>query len=209
MTWSPGEIVVYRHLSIHGAYQSGLPLSILHDGPVVVVGTLPHDTLICRPAAADGRNLREVPLAERWSVPRVPKLSPFTLRGDSGPGGRLVIVFPRGRAHSIWIFRGAERVIGWYVNLEDPQIFVGRTISTRDHVLDLWVPGETGIAAWKDEDELEAAVAAGTRTQDQADAYRAEGERVLWERPWPTGWEEAAPDPAWPLPELFDGWDVA
>ena len=29
------------------------------------------------------------------------------------------------------------------------------------------------------------------------------------ERPWPTGWEDAEPDPSWPAPELFDGWDVA
>ena len=111
-----------------------------------------------------GATSATLPLAERWG-PRVPLLRPFLF--DEG-AGRLVIVFPRGRAYSIWIFRGPARVIGWYVNLEDPQVFAGRTISTRDHILDLWVPGESGEPRWKDEDELEAAVAAGTRTSSEA-----------------------------------------
>ena len=204
MTWSPGDIVVYRALASDGRYHSGLPLSILHDGPEAVVGTLEHGTVVSRPVAADGRDLRTLPLAERWG-PRVPLLRPFLF--DEG-SGRLVIVFPRGRAYSIWIFRGAARVIGWYVNLEDPPVFAGRTISTRDHILDLWVPAESGDPRWKDEDELEAAVVAGTRTRIEAAAYRAEGERVMRERPWPTGWEKAEPDPSWPAPSLFDGWDV-
>ena len=205
MTWSPGDIVVYRALASDGRYYSGLPLSILHDGPEAVVGTLGHGTVVSRPVAADGRDLRRLPLDERWG-PRIPSLRPFHF--DEG-AGRLVIVFPRGRAYAIWIFRGPARVIGWYVNLEDPQVFAGRTISTRDHILDLWVPEESREPRWKDEDELEAAVAAGMRTSSEADAYRAEGERVIRERPWPTGWEEAEPDPSWPAPELFDGWDVA
>jgi predicted RNA-binding protein associated with RNAse of E/G family len=95
------------------------------------------------------------------------------------------------------------------VNLEDPQVFENRTITTRDHVLDIWVAGETGEPSWKDEDELAAAVAAGIRTPEEAQAFRAEGERIMRERPWPTGFEDVEPDPAWPLPELFDGWDVA
>jgi hypothetical protein len=204
VSWSPGDVVVYRSLASDGCYYSGLPLSILHDGPEAVVGTLEHGTVVSRPVAADGRDLRTLPLHERWG-PRVALLRPF-LFGEGA--GRLVIVFPRGRAHSIWIFHSPSDVIGWYINLEDPPVFAGRTVSTRDHILDLWAPADTGEARWKDEDELEAAIAAGTRTSREAETYRAEGERVMLERPWPTGWEEAAPDPSWPAPELFDGWDV-
>jgi Protein of unknown function (DUF402) len=204
VTWSPGDVVVYRALASDGRYHSGLPLSILHDGSEAVVGTLEHGTVVSRPIAADGRDLRTLPLAERWG-PRVPLLRPFLF--DEG-AGRLVIVFPRGRAYSIWIFRGPRGMIGWYVNLEDPPVLDGRTISTRDHILDLWIPAASGEPRWKDEDELEAAVAAGARSPVEAVAYRAEGERVMRERPWPTGWEETDPDPSWPAPALFDGWDV-
>ncbi|HEX4520985.1 MAG TPA: DUF402 domain-containing protein [Gaiellaceae bacterium] len=205
MSWSPGDTVVYRSLASDARYYSGLPLTVLEDGPDAVVGFLPHGTVVSRPVAADGRDLRELPLSERWG-PRVALRRPFLFEEGAGS---LVIVFPRGRAYAIWIFRGPEGVIGWYVNLEDPQVFAGRTISTRDHILDLWVPATTGEARWKDEDELEAAVAAGSRTRKEADAYRAEAERVADERPWPTGWEDAEPDPEWPAPELFDGWDMS
>ena len=75
-------------------------------------------------------------------------------------------------------------------------------------MLDIWVPLDTGIPQWKDEDELEASIAAGRTTPAEAAAIRAEGERVMRERPWPTGWEDFEPDPSWPLPRLFDGWDA-
>jgi hypothetical protein len=57
---------------------------------------------------------------------------------------------------------------------------------------------------WKDEDELEQAAAAGLL---DAAAVRAEAQRVLEEWPFPTGWEHWRPDPAWPVPQLPEGWD--
>ena len=41
-----------------------------------------------------------------------------------------------------------------------------------------------------------------------AAAVRDEAARVLAAPPWPTGWEDWRPDPAWPLPALLPGWDV-
>ena len=205
MTWLPGEVAVYRSRASDGRFYSGLPLTVLEDTPARVVGILPHGTVVSRPVAADGRDLRTLPVGERWG-PRAARLSPFIVPGGAG---RVVILFPRGCAHSIWIFRGPGEVIGWYVNLEDPQVFAGRTITTRDSILDLWVPAGPGEPVWKDEDELAAAVELGLRTREEAAAYRAEGERVLRERPWPTGLEDTELDPAWPAPELFAGWDVA
>lgn len=205
MTWSPGDVVVYRARASDGRYYSGLPLNVVEDRPGVLVGMLTHGTVISRPVAADGRDLRALPVAERWGL-RAPRLSPFQLEGGAG---RLVIVFPRGRAHSIWIFRAPDRVLGWYFNLEDPQAIAARTISTRDHILDLWVPADSGEPRWKDEDELEAAVAQGIRTEQEAATYREEGERIIRERPWPTGFEDVEPGAGWAAPELYDGWDVA
>jgi hypothetical protein len=198
--WRSGDEVVYRHRSRDGRYLFGKPLRILEDAPEHVVGFIPGGTEIARPVLADGSELRAVPLTERWAHPRVPGRRPWT-------GAGTVMIFPRGRAHSIWFFRGPE-TRGWYVNLEDPHVFGERTVSTRDHVLDIWVPLDSGIPQWKDEDELEAAIAAGRRTSAEAAAARGEGERVMRERPWPTGWEDLEPDPSWPTPALFDGWDV-
>jgi hypothetical protein len=181
-------------------FRYGKPLRILDATPERVVGFIPGGTEIARPVTADEREGHAVPVSERWSEPPVPGRRLWT-------GAGTVMIFRRGRAHSIWIFRGPE-AHGWYVNLEDPHVFGERTISTRDHILDIWVPHDTGIPRWKDEDELEATIAAGRLTAAEAAAIRAEGGRVIRERPWPTGWEAFEPDPGWPLPTLFQGWDA-
>jgi hypothetical protein len=66
---------------------------------------------------------------------------------------------------------------------------------------------------WKDEDELAWAQEVGRVTAAEAQAIRAEGDRVL-ERvrrraaPFSDGWERWAPDPAWTVPELPAAWDA-
>ena len=75
---------------------------------------------------------------------------------------------------------------------------------TFDEKLDLIVAPD-GTHRWKDEDELEQAAALGLLDEE---AVRAEARRVLEEWPFPTGWEDWRPDPAWPLPVLPEGWDV-
>ena len=110
----------------------------------------------------------------------------------------------------MWVVRNADHsLVGWYVNLEDPHVFGARTITTRDHVLDIWVPAETGEPEWKDEDELEAALRVGRITPDEAVAIRGEGERVWRERPWPTGWEDWLQPAEWTTPDLPEGWNAA
>ena len=46
----------------------------------------------------------------------------------------------------------------------------------------------------------------GVRGLVREDAIRAEGERVIAEWPFPTGWEAWRPDPAWPTPVLPTDW---
>jgi Protein of unknown function (DUF402) len=163
---------------------------------------LAQSTPVAMPVLADGRGLRDVPLDERWLHPRATQIRPWH-------GTDLVLLFPRDRAYSLWLFRDAGTFLGWYVNLEDRHVFREGTIDTRDGILDIWVPADTGEPQWKDEDELEAATRQGRVTADEARAIRAEGERVVAERPWPTGWEDFRPDPAWTTPSLPDGWDDA
>ena len=64
-----------------------------------------------------------------------------------------------------------------------------------DHALDLVIAPD-GSWCWKDEDDFAEAQALGVFTVEQAAAVRAEGERVLAARPWPTGWENWRPQGA-------------
>ena len=199
--WSRGETIVLRYRSVDGAFRAARPLTVVEDGPEWLVARLPEDTVVAMPVLTDGRGLRDVPLEERWAHPRATVLRPWT-------GSDLVMLFPREREFSLWLFREHGTFRGWYVNLEERHVRGARTIDTRDGILDLWVPAETGEPQWKDEDELEAAIVQGRVTADQAARIRADGERVVAEHPWPTGWEDFVPDPAWPVPELPEGWDA-
>ena len=123
---------------------------------------------------------------------------------DSAPKRDQVCVARRGRAHSIYVFwtTGGE-LDHWYVNFERPLQRTPLGVDTFDWKLDLIVAPD-GRYRWKDEDELEQAAAAGLL---DADEVRAEAARVVAEWPFPTGWEDWRADPAWPVPQLPDGWD--
>lgn len=178
-------------------------MRVARHTPDLLVTYLAEGTTVSVPMLRDGRGLRDVPLDERWAHPRTSLRRPWD-------GTELIQLFPRGRAHSIWIVRDrAHALIGWYVNLEDVHELDGYTVTTQDHVLDIWVPAETGEPQWKDENELEAALLVGRVTPAQAVAIRAEGERVWAERPWPTGWEDWLPPAEWTAPELPEGWHAA
>jgi hypothetical protein len=76
-----------------------------------------------------------------------------------------------------------------------------------DLALDLTVEPD-GTSAWKDEHDLEEAVALHVLDEPAARELRREGERVLESRPWPTGWETWRSPADWgPLP-LPEGWDT-
>jgi hypothetical protein len=199
--WRSGEAVTLRFGSIDGRYYSGRPLRVIEHTLEHLVTYMAEGTVVSVPMLADGRGLRDVPLDERWSHPRTALQRPWD-------GTELIQLFPRGRAHSIWVVRDkTHAMVGWYVNLEDVHSFAGHTITTRDHVLDIWVPAETCEPQWKDEDELEAALRVGRLTPGEAVSIRAEGERVWRERPWPTGWEDWRVPSEWTTPELPEGWD--
>ena len=101
-----------------------------------------------------------------------------------------------GDGHAVWHFPES-----WYVNLQEPYRRTKHGIDTADQLLDL-VRTRAGRWSWKDEHELEAAVAAGYVSEADARAIRAEAERVIAADAFPTGWESWQPDPTWPLPTL-------
>jgi predicted RNA-binding protein associated with RNAse of E/G family len=84
---------------------------------------------------------------------------------------------------------------------------------TRDHTLDLVVAADLGSRTRKDEDELAWAQEVGRYTPAEAQAIRADGERVLARvrhraPPFCDGWEGWVPDPEWTVPELPAAWPI-
>jgi hypothetical protein len=116
----------------------------------------------------------------------------------------ILCVASRGRAHSVYLYPSRPRSdLHWYVNLERPLERTPVGVDTFDWKLDL-IAFPDGTHRWKDEDELEQAAALGLL---DAREVRSEAHRVLAEWPFPTGWEDWRPDPAWPVPQLPNGWD--
>jgi len=112
-----------------------------------------------------------------------------------------------GDAHSLWLFWDEDGTFGgWYVNLQEPLRESPLGWDSRDHALDIVIEPD-GRWAWKDEEHLAAATARGRFTPEEGAAILAEGERVLADPPWPTGWEKWRPDPSWVVPELPARWD--
>jgi len=110
----------------------------------------------------------------------------------------------------IWNDRWEPR--HWYVNLEAPPTSTPIGFDFTDHVLDVLVSIDRTTVTWKDEDELEEAVALGLFTAREAERFREDGERAVKrlvnrEPPFHREWTDWRPDPAWTNPELPDGWD--
>ena len=161
---------------------------IVEESPELVALWMPPGSPAMLPADEHGARLR-IP-RDTW------ELEQTTTSHDA-----LCLARP-GRGHSIYPHWQDGGFAYWYVNLEQPlrRTLVG--FDTFDEKLDLIIRPD-GSYEWKDEDELEHAAALGLL---DAAAVRAEAVRVLEEWPFPTGWEGWRPDPAWPIPQLPEGW---
>ena len=113
-----------------------------------------------------------------------------------------------GDAHTVELFWDEDwRFLFWYVNLQTPLVVRGDRFDTTDLALDIVVEPD-GTWSWKDEDDFAQAIELGVLDEHEAADVRAEGERVVAARPWPTGWESWRPPSEWgPLP-LPEDWDV-
>jgi Protein of unknown function (DUF402) len=166
------------------------PCRVVQERDGLLVLWQPPNTPVWRPFA-DARELR-VPGDADW------RLEPRPLETEGLGLLRL------GDRHSLWLMWRDASFSGWYVNFERGHVRTSVSIDMIDEKLDLVVAPD-GTWHWKDEDEL--AEAGRTGYVDEAEV-RAEADRVLHNPPWPTGWEDWRPDPAWPAPQLPEGWDV-
>jgi len=198
--WSSGDQIVMRYLNDR-RISFARPVTVVEDTDERVVLYLAARTPTKRRVRLDGTPIpRETPYADRFG-------QPWRLGDGVWGHSDVVLVSPPRAAHSIWLFFDPARTHrGWYVNLQEPLRRTAVGFDSVDHVLDLWIEPD-GKWAWKDEDELQAAVEVGRFTPEEAAAIRAKGERVVCEWPIPTGLEAWRPDPAWPIPQLPAGWE--
>jgi hypothetical protein len=122
--------------------------------------------------------------------------------------GHVLRFMRPGNAHTIEIcWDHAWKHVCWYVNLNAPIVVRGACFDQTDWALDVWVEPD-GTWRWKDEDDFAEAQELGILDEAAAAEVRAEGERVVAAKPWPTGWENWRPPAEWgPLP-LPEDWHV-
>ena len=186
MEWSPGKVVAWRE-AWRGQEYIALPVRVVEDSESQLVVYLAEGTRFSFPG--------QWPFGTRH---------PWGANGEWRGHGALVVQRP-GDAYAIWDFwHGDDRQFAnWYVNMQEPFGRDGECYFTQDHELDLVVRPD-GTWSWKDEQELEDWVTRGRFTRDEVTEIRRVGEQVIADWPFPTGWEDWRPDPAWSVPELPD-----
>jgi hypothetical protein len=187
--WSRGDVVALRDLWFGAVWRAIAGIVVEDDGERSVFW-IPPGTPAAYPVDDAGNEIR---------IPR-----PEFARAIRHARRSCVVLCDTRDPWTLWHFRDEDGALDyWYVNFE---AYLGRgatVYDSVDHKLDLIVrPG--GEPEWKDEDELEHAAALGLV---DVEAIRHDAARVVAEPPWPTGWEDFSPDPAWQVPQLPAGWD--
>ena len=198
-----GESILYRGVDEHGGVVGVLPVRVVQDDADLIALWLPLGTSTIR-----SRLIEHTPgTPRRWVDGN------WYLERSVWTWAELLILVRPGEARATWVRWSAHREFeGWAVNLQSELVRTRLGFDMWDQQLDIVVaPDRTWH--WKDEDELELAVELGRMSAAQADAVRAEGARAVEDieqnrPPFCDGWEGWEPDPAWPLPELTDDWDV-
>jgi hypothetical protein len=226
----PGEVVMWRyrdHAWELGRPETASPMRVVRDDERGLVAWLAPGTVQLTKRYADGSDLRDVPLGERFlrDAHRVQARSRWR-------GAGILRIAPVGVPWSVWLFWDVPDLggvptdpadpaaydrwefEGWYVNLETVHQRCGTETFTGDHVLDLWIEAD-GTVNVKDADELEAAVEQGRCSAEQAEMIRLNGEHgrasfAAGDWPFSEEWTRWRPDPGWTAPALRadERWNV-
>jgi len=201
--WPTGTEILRRFRRPNSRAEGVQPCRVVRDDERGLVLWLAPGTPVLRPVLADGRDIRDVPLTQRFDYYRHGRATRLdTWRGQ----GILVIVGPE-VPWSVWLFWTEDWDFrGWYLNLEAVAERSEGDVTTEDHILDLIMAPDRSVG-WKNEDELRAAVLGRHFTEEQADEIRSDGRAAAavvaaWGSPFCDGWESWRPDPAWPVPAL-------
>lgn len=200
MPWRPGDAIVLRE-TWRGRVFEARPATVVEDRPDQTTLFVRTGARVAVAVDDEGRQLR-LPEGD-WHL-ELREVRAFSILSFAWPETPYAILFLREPD-------GEPR--GWYVNLQTPLERTAIGFDTTDHALDVLVATDRSSWSWKDEDELEEAVAHGLFTRSETEDFRRWGERAvrrLVDRlpPFDEPWEDWAPDPTWPAPELPDGWDA-
>ncbi len=223
---APGEVVMWRYRDYAwapGRPETVSPMRVVRDDERGLVAWLAPGTPQLTKRYADGSDLRDVPLGDRYVR------EPHRVQARSRwRGAGILRVAPAGSPWSVWLFwdvpeghepanpaaHDAWEFAGWYVNLETVHRRAGHDTFTGDHVLDLWIEAD-GTVHVKDADELVEAERAGRLTAEQAAAIRLNAEHgrasfLAGDWPFDDAWTRWRPDATWTTPDLStdERWDV-
>ncbi|MEA2520645.1 MAG: hypothetical protein QOI81_291 [Actinomycetota bacterium] len=197
-TFHPTEAVILREMWGDRVF-AARPALVIADTPALLQFYKPPGVRMQVAVGADGRE-RRLPGGE-WT----------TVGASASARHVLSFAFPD-TPYAVLMFWDREfRFGGWYVNLQSPLERTPLGFDTREHLLDVVIAADRRAWRWKDEDELEEAVALGLFTGQDAVWFRYWGERavehvLLREPPFDGTWETWRPDPAWPVPSLGADW---
>ncbi len=179
---------------------SARPMVVVRDDPELRMLFTPAGTTMWAASDEDGNELR------------IPQRS-WTLRPRRVEAWHtLSFAWPDEHHAVLAMWDTAWRFERWYVNVEDPLRPTRVGFDTTELILDLVIEPDLVSWAWKDEAELERAVALGVFTREQAIGFRDAADRgrrrVMQRRPpFDRDWTTWRPDPSWGVPELPTGWD--
>lgn len=202
MGWAPGSTVVVR---------SRPDGAVGYCFPAIVAADSATGTVLFQPAGTVCKRRRG------------PRGGPRGRNLVAWDGGHRDVTVDRSTVHMhlagdpFWVIRGWNDagLADWYINLASPWRRFGLGFDTEDHALDVLVADDRSSWRWKDEDELAWMVEQGAYTRDRADMIRRNGEAAIArlegrEPPFDDDtWSSVVIDPAWALPSLPEGWDIA
>lgn len=198
--WREGDSILLRE-TFRGRVWAARPAVLVSDTDDLVAAYLAPGIRWKRPVRQD--------TGERMRMPE----GAWRLEDAVWTHARMLHLMQPGAAHAIhlWWLPPDWRFGGWYVNLQEPIRRTPLGFDFMDHMLDVVIDPDLSWR-WKDEAEIEEALAAGLVTREWADAVRREGEHVIErlegrQAPFSDGWDAWQPDPAWPIPDLPDGWE--
>lgn len=197
----------YRKPNWHTGDASNIaPMRVVRDDERGLVAWLAAGTLLEGMGAPDGQRVRTVPLEQRWLVER-------TRIVEEWWGNGVLRIAPTGTPWSVWLFwsdtTGTDWVFdGWYVNLENAHQRTGSATHSSDHILDVEIDA-SGEVRMKDEDELEAAIAQGRISPQEAEQITRHADAAIaafHDDHWAFAqeWADWRPHPEWAIPQLSD-----
>jgi hypothetical protein len=195
-----GDQVAVRYLW-DGRITHGRPMTVVADTDDVVALYLAPGTR-CKSCTVPASNEAWVAtlLAGSWS------LSDHTWLHN-----RVLMLIRPDEWFSVWgLWSDMGEPRSWYVNFEVPMVRSPVGFDGKDLQLDI-VIGLDGSWSWKDEAEYVEMIDLGLITPEEEARVAAASDDVIQMLEsgdhWWLEWRHWAPDPAWAIPELREGWD--